>query len=90
MIRHIVLFTLKDHDGNDLIESLRSLPDQVPVIQALSLGRSIKPGTHEYALTVDVADEDALEKYRNDPAHVPVAARLREVAVEVAVADIVI
>lgn len=91
MIRHIVLFTLNDHDGgDDLIEWLQSLPDHVPVIEVLAVGRSIRAGTHEYALTVDVADEGALEEYRNHPAHVPVAERLREVAVEVAVADIVI
>jgi hypothetical protein len=52
------------------------------------LGRLINDGAHQFALTVDLDDEDALARYREHPDHVPVAKLLRAVSSEIVVADI--
>lgn len=86
MIRHIVLFKLKD-----------GLTREDPRVQAVSsalaaLGPTLRPVlnwethwcfgsrpvSHDFALVCDVADEAGLEAYQTDPAHQKVAAELRE------------
>lgn len=89
MIRHIVLFKLKD-----------GLTREDPRVQAVSaalteLGPTLGPVLHwethwcfgsrpvsnDFALICDVADEAGLEAYQTDPEHQKVAAELREVFV---------
>lgn len=87
MIRHIVLFKLKD-----------GLTREDPRVQAATsalaaLGPTLAPVLHwethwcfgsrpvsnDFALICDVADEAGLEAYQSDPEHQKVAADLREV-----------
>jgi myo-inositol catabolism protein IolC len=91
LIRHIVLFSLEDADSPEaeqLLASLRALPRQVPEIRGLMLGRPINDGAHQFALTVDLDDEEALARYRAHPDHVPVVERLRALSSKIVVADI--
>ena len=91
MIRHIVVFSVADDQREQLaglVDDLRALPGQIDVIEALAVGRPLNDSPFDCALTVDLADEDALEAYRGHPAHQPVLDRLRKVAEEIVVADI--
>jgi hypothetical protein len=91
LIRHIVVFSVAaeaEAELASLIGELESLPDRIEAIEALAVGRPLNQTPYGCALTVDVADEDALEAYRGHPAHVPVVERLRRIATEVVVADI--
>lgn len=91
VLRHIVLFTLADDqapEAEQLLADLEALPSRVPEIRGLMLGRLINEGGHQFALTVDLDDVDALTRYREHPDHVPAAQRLRALSSEVVVADI--
>ncbi len=92
MIRHIVLFSLTDDsgpEGLELLASLEALPDRLPEIRGLMLGRLINDtGQHQFAMTVDLDDAEALARYREHPDHVPVVEQLRALASEIVVADI--
>ena len=91
MIRHIVVFSVaagQDEELAGLVDDLEALPGQIDVIEALAVGRPINDSPFDCALTVDLADEDALEAYRGHPAHQPVLERLRAIAADVVVADI--
>jgi hypothetical protein len=90
MIRHVVLWTMEDgrlEELDDLLADLRELPGKVEEIAALSAGRLLNESSLDAALCVDVSDADALQRYRDHPEHQPVARRLREVALEIVVAD---
>lgn len=71
----------------DVLRELRELPAQIEEIEALSAGQLVNESELEGALCVDVADADALERYRAHPAHQPVLARLRAVTSELIAAD---
>lgn len=93
MIRHIVMFSVAK-DARDqlpvLIEDLGALHVKIDVIEALAVGRPLNATEFDCALTVDVADEDALQAYREHPAHQPVLKRLRSAATQILVSDIVV
>lgn len=92
MIRHIVLFSLHDSESPEaeaLLASLRALPAQITEIRGLMLGRTINESRgHQFALTVDVDDADALARYREHPDHIPVVERLGGLSLDIVVADI--
>ena len=91
MIRHIVVFSVADGQEEQLaglVDDLEALPGQIDVIEALAVGRPLNDTPFDCALTVDLADVDALEAYRGHPAHQPVVDRLRAIAADVVVADI--
>jgi hypothetical protein len=90
-IRHIVVFSIAGGNEDELaglVDDLEALPGRIDVIEALAVGRPLNETPFDCALTVDLADEDALEAYRGHPAHQPVLDRLRAVAGDVVVADI--
>lgn len=90
MIRHVVLWSMEDgrrEELDDLLADLRELPGKVEEIAALSAGRLLNESSLDAALCVDVSDADALQRYRDHPEHQPVVRRLREVALEIVVAD---
>ena len=91
MIRHIVVFSVAagaEEELPDLLAELEALPAQIEEIQALDVGPPLNETRFHCALTVDLADGEALEAYRNHPAHRPVLERLGRIAGEVVVADI--
>jgi hypothetical protein len=92
VIRHVVVFSVAE-DARDelpgLIEDLGALRVKIDVIEALAVGRPLNATEFDCAMTVDMADEDALQAYREHPAHQPVLERLRSAATRIVVADIV-
>jgi hypothetical protein len=90
MLRHVVIWSMSEETKGELdevFEELRALPAAIEQIEALNVGRLLNDSSLEAALSVDVADRDALEAYRSHPAHQPVLKRLRGNAGELVVAD---
>jgi len=90
MVRHVVVWTMKDDTEGELdglLEALQALPGEIAEIKALSAGRLLNSSEYDAALCVDVEDSEALERYRAHPAHQPVVTRLRAVATALVVAD---
>ena len=90
MLRHVVVWSMAEEHGGELdalLAELRALPAAIEEIEALSAGRLLNESELEAVLCVDVADEAALARYRDHPAHLPVLARLRGLAGRIVVAD---
>lgn len=97
MLRHIVFFRLKDTpDGKTAAENaaelkrrLEALPPLIPEIRSLEAGLDVLRGdaSHDLALTVDLDDTEALERYRVHPEHQEVVAFVKEVTVDRAAVD---
>jgi hypothetical protein len=90
MVRHAVAWSMGDAEGGELdgiLGELRRLPQEIPEIVALSCGPLLNDSELDAALCVDVADREALERYRSHPAHQPVLERLRGSASSIVVAD---
>ena len=74
MIRHIVLFELKDKSAENLMktaEILKSMEGKVPQLRSISVGCDFLHSERSYdiGLIVDVDDRAALAAYQNDPYH---------------------
>jgi hypothetical protein len=90
MLRHVVIWSMSEghrDELDDVLTELRELPGKIEEIEGLSAGPLLNESGFDAALCVDVADSDALERYRSHPAHQPVLTRLREVAAELVAAD---
>jgi hypothetical protein len=90
MVRHAVAWSMAEgHQGelDAILDELRRLPEEIPEIAELSCGRLLNDSQLDAALCVDVADLDALERYRAHPAHSPVLDRLRRTTSSIVVAD---
>jgi hypothetical protein len=78
MFRHIVLLTLTEDAPPDqaevIVETLRSLPGQVPSIRAYQVGRDagLADDNAHIAVVADFDDEAGYLEYRDHPAHVEV------------------
>lgn len=74
MVKHIVLFKLKDNSQENCLkakEVLLSMEGKVPEILSIEVGVDFLHSDRSYdvALTVTVEDKDALERYQQDPYH---------------------
>lgn len=75
MLRHVALFRWKPEttpgDIARLEEGLATLPAKIPAIKAYRFGRNlgIQPGTADFAVVADFADQAGFEAYTNDPVH---------------------
>jgi hypothetical protein len=90
MLRHVVVWSMAEgHEDelDDVLRELRELPGQIEEIAALSAGRLLNESALEGALCVDLADADALGRYRSHPAHKPVLTRMRETTSQLVAAD---
>ena len=79
MIRHIVLFKLRPdvstEDKEAWLEQARSMPKEIEVLRAFSVGEDVVRGERSFDLGL-VADFDSsadAKVYAGHPAHVPVA-----------------
>lgn len=90
-LRHVVLMKMaattaaeRAEHAARLAAALEALPQHIEQIIRLEAGvNSLESaGNWDLALTVDVADEAALEVYRNHPEHLKVAELIRELAAE--------
>lgn len=80
-LRHVVMLKMDAPSLQERVEradrlaaALEALPPHIEQIQSLSVGvNSVdRPGNWDVVLTVDVANEAALDAYRNHPEHVKV------------------
>jgi Stress responsive A/B Barrel Domain len=83
MIRHIVTWKLKAEDAADkdaafasMAEVFGPLPQQIPAIKALHLGRDLgeTTGNWDVVLITDHDSAESLQEYQDHPAHQPVKA----------------
>ncbi len=74
MIRHIVLFKLKEPTEENLAktkEILLSMSGKVPELRSIEVGVDFLHSERSYdiALSVEVESREALESYQRDPYH---------------------
>jgi len=87
MIRHIVLFKLKDgltREDPRVQAASRALAELGPTLAPVLRWEThwcfgTRPVSNDFALICDLADEAALAAYQSDPEHQKVVALLREV-----------
>lgn len=93
MLRHIVMFKMKDSDDSDLmLNKLKTEIDRLSdldMVEFLETGLNIspRPTAFDLVLVSDFKDEDALEAYRVHPQHQEVIALVKEVTQQVHVVD---
>lgn len=74
MVRHIVLFKLKDNSAesvNKTKEVLLSMDGKVPLLRGIEVGCDFLHSERSYdvGLIVTLDDQKALDDYQNDPYH---------------------
>ena len=92
MIRHIVLFWLKDRSEATVAETLSKLNGmrgQIPGMLSLDAGADIvgSPRSCDICLCETFTTREALEVYRTHPVHLPVQAHMHAVMERSASAD---
>ena len=91
MIRHIVLFRFDnptDEYFKEVVQKLENLKYEIAEIQSIEAGLNKNPDEKFHlALTVDVADLNALSVYAKHPKHIEVAQLIRQKVVERACVD---
>ncbi|MCM2580165.1 Dabb family protein [Streptomyces meridianus] len=88
MIRHIVLFKLNEGVRRDEarvvqgVAAFEELGDIVPELLSWECAWNIsdRPIAHDYAICSSVADQDALQRYLDHPAHQAGVTQWREFA----------
>lgn len=91
MIKHIVLFKLKDPTPENVAEAKRvlsSMRGNVPSLRGIEVGSDFLRSERSYDLALEVLLDDAaaLEEYQNDPYHVSVVKKHMHAVRETSVA----
>ncbi len=95
MIKHIVLVKFKQgtprSEIEKIIEGLRGLPGRIPEIRGYEVGEDVvhSPRSFDLAIIGRYDDLDALKRYQDHPAHVPIATALRAVSEQMVAVDFV-
>ncbi|KAA8999787.1 Dabb family protein [Paenibacillus spiritus] len=84
MIRHLVLFKLKDGSPESVARTaavLRNMEGRIPQLLSLEIGTDVLRSERSYdlALTATVASLEDLQAYQVHPAHQEVIAHINEV-----------
>lgn len=92
MIRHIVLFWLKDKDAETIrqtVDKLNAMKGKIPGMLTLDAGADIvgSPRSCDICLCETFETREALEAYRTHPVHLPVQAHMHAVMERSASAD---
>ncbi|MFO8054058.1 MAG: Dabb family protein [Bacteroidales bacterium] len=94
MLRHIVMFKLKETPGKKeniqrLKQAIQALQDRIGEVKSMETGINVnsKPAAYDLVLVSDFEDEAALEKYRVHPEHKKVLELIKEVNDQIAVVD---
>jgi phage terminase large subunit len=91
---HIALFTWHDHVTPDEVAeitvALRALPEQIEALQRYEVGADLglNPGTADFAVVAQVADEAGLRAYAEHPAHTAVTDRMKDMIAQRTAAQI--
>ena len=78
MIRHVAVFRFVPEftveQREHWMSLLRALPEQIPELRSLTVGRDVLggPASHELAIVADFDDLDGLDAYTRHPAHAEV------------------
>jgi hypothetical protein len=95
MIRHLVLWSFKDAVSQDerdaIVAAGRALGSPVPSVRSLEVGKSFSAARaqgYTHALVASFDDRAGLAAYNSHPEHVPVGARLQQVAAQLLVVDL--
>ncbi len=95
MIKHIVLVKFRPGTAREEIEriitGLRGLPGQIPEILGYEVGEDVvrSPRSFDLAVVGRYDDLDALKRYQEHPAHVPIANALRAASEQMVAIDFV-
>ena len=95
MIRHIVLWKLKDEAmGNDrdanaaiIKERLEGLVGKIDGLELLKVNKNLAQGNYDLGLYSEVRDMDALKAYAVNPLHVEVKSFVKEVVSDMTAYD---
>lgn len=90
MLVHIVLARFPDPaDADEAARRLTTLPDAIPEIRSLSVGRDVVRSERSYDLgwIIEVDSEEALQTYTVHPEHQAVANWISEHRTDIAVCD---
>ena len=92
MIRHIVLFWLKDPNEEiirDTVARLNSMRGQIPGLLSIDAGADVVGSERscDICLHTTFESREALETYRTHPVHLPVQAHMHAVMARSASAD---
>ncbi|MBB6172927.1 hypothetical protein HNR23_002987 [Nocardiopsis mwathae] len=93
-LRHIALFRWTDGVTPDQVEAvvdgLSRLPSRIPELRDYTFGSDlgVSEGTYDFAVVADLADEKALDVYRDHPDHQEVLALIRPLLADRASAQI--
>jgi hypothetical protein len=80
---HVALFTWHDHVTPDQVAEitigLRALPEQIDALERYDVGPDLglNPGTADFGVVAQVADEDGLRAYLEHPAHKAVTSKMK-------------
>ena len=97
MIKHIVLWKLKDHAEGENRERnlermqalLEALPGLIPEIKVFEVGRALEPSptTYDLALYSEFASREGLQRYIDHPEHQKVVQYVRAITDQRAAMD---
>ncbi|MGM0612578.1 MAG: Dabb family protein [Bacteroidota bacterium] len=94
MIRHIVMFRLKDkaekqENIQKLKKAIEALEELIPEAKSIEVGLNIneKPSAYDLVLVSDFDNEEALERYRVHPEHQKVVDYIKQVNEDIAAVD---
>lgn len=84
MIKHIVMFQLKEkneHTLQQLVSALESLAENIETLQFLEVGVDFRNTERSYdvVLTTHFANSQDLQTYAEHPQHLPVVELVREI-----------
>ena len=88
MIKHVVTWKFRDgteDEAKKFLDGLNSLVGQIEVLRSVETGLNINPNADQSASAVLIATFDSLEdleKYKNDPRHLAVAAICKSIRTE--------
>ncbi|MEE9614015.1 MAG: Dabb family protein [Thermodesulfobacteriota bacterium] len=93
MIRHIVLFKMKEgtraEEREELIEALKGLKAKVPVVKELEVGVDVggSPRSYDLALSSTFESMEDVGVYSAHPDHIEVVGRINELCEPVVKVD---
>lgn len=94
MLRHIVMFRLKDSTEKEknikkLKQAIENLEHLIPEAMAIEVGRNVntKASAYDLVLVSDFEDEEALNRYRVHPEHKKVLDLIKDINQDIAVVD---
>jgi len=100
MLKHIVLFKLKDtvegasreQNASRMVEMLQALKSKIPVVRHLEAGTNVVPSDAAYDVAIysEFDNMDDLKTYANHPEHLKVVEFVKKVVVSRVAVDYLI